>query len=605
MVPQTKIETVQLHLFTDASVQAYAAVIYSRITDTDGFVSVNLVAGKNRVAPIKTVSLPRLELCGVHLGVKLLVKIKEILNLTSLPEQEVFGWTDSTIVLQWLAQLPRTWTTFVANRVSEVQQNLPRSNWNHVSSSSNPADSSSRGTTLELLQSSSLWWNGPEWLQKPQDLWPETKLQQIEPIEITDQTANNLIQSTSLAVTQLNLIFRHDQNSSFSKLIRVVARVLMAIEKFKRTNRSSDVTVTDLTSAKLQILAEHQLHYYATEHQTLKTGKELSKQSKILNLTPFFDKESMTIRVGGRLAQGQFRELKKFPLLVSQDSKLALLILQHFHEDTLHGGAELTVNSSREEFWIPNAKVLVKKVIRQCVKCSRFQSKIPHQLMADLPAERITPANPFEICGLDLAGPIYTKPGVKTYIAISVCFVIKAVHIELVTDLTKESCIFAIKRFISRRGLPRKILSDNGKNFIGARNDIIQVQEILALENSKKSKGSFMVQESIEWEMIPARSPHFGGLWEAAVKSMKRHLHRTVGLQILSFEELNTIVIQIEGILNSRPLSAKSSDPNDLQPITPAHFLLGKSAKDLPTVHQLDAKMDLGQRFKLLEAIKT
>ena len=608
VVPQTKIETVQLHLFTDASEQACAAVIYSRITDTDGFVSVNLVAGKNRVAPIKTVSLPRLELCGAHLGVKLLVKIKEILNLTSLPEQEVFGWTDSTIVLQWLAQLPRTWTIFVANRVSEVQQNLPRSNWNHVSSSSNPADSSSRGTTLELLQSSSLRWNGPEWLHEPQDLWPKTKLQQIEPIEIRGQTANNIIQSTSLAVTQLNLIFRHDQYSSFSKLIRVVARVLMAIDKFKRTNRSSDVTVTDLTSAKLKILAEHQLHYYATEHQTLKTGKELSKQSKILNLTPFFDKESMTIRVGGRLAQGQFRELKKFPLLVSQDSKLALLILQHFHEDTLHGGTELTVNSSREEFWIPNAKVLVKKVIRQCVKCSCFQSKIPYQLMADLPAERITPANPFEICGLDLAGPIYTKPGVKTYIAIFVCFVIKAVHIELVTDLTKESCTFAIKRFISRRGLPRKILSDNGKNFIGARNDIIKVQEILALENSKKSIGSFMVQESIEWEMIPPRSPHFGGLWEAAVKSMKRHLRRIVGLQILSFEEHNTqhrIVIQIEGILNSRPLFAMSSDPNDLQPITPAHFLLGKSAKDLPTVHQLDAKMDLGQRFKLLEAIKT
>ena len=160
--------------------------------------------------------------------------------------------------------------------------------------------------------------------------------------------------------------------------------------------------------------------------------------------------------------------------------------------------------------------------------------------MADLPAERITPANPFEICGLDLAGPIYTKPGVKTYIAIFVCFVIKAVHIELVTDLTKESCTFAIKRFISRRGPPRKILSDNGKNFIGARNDIIKVQEILAFENSKKSIGSFMVQESIEWEMIPPRSPHFGGLWEAAVKSMKRHLRRIVGLQILSFEEHNT-----------------------------------------------------------------
>ena len=148
-------------MFSDASEQAYSAVIYARMEDTNGFVTVKLMTGKNRVAPIKTVSLPRLELCA-HLGVKLLSRVEEILKLTSLPHQKVFGWTDSTIVLQWLAQLPRTWTTFVANRVSEVQQILPRANWNHVSSSCNPADCSSRGARLEVLQSSSLWWNGPE-----------------------------------------------------------------------------------------------------------------------------------------------------------------------------------------------------------------------------------------------------------------------------------------------------------------------------------------------------------------------------------------------------------------------------------------------------------
>ena len=136
--------------------------------------------------------------------------------------------------------------------------------------------------------------------------------------------------------------------------------------------------------------------------------------------------------MAGRLSQGHIKEPKKFPLLVSQDSKRALLSLQHFHEVTLHGGAEFTVNFCREEFWIPNVKISVKKVIRECVKYSRFQNKIPYQLMAGLLAERLTPAKPFELCGLDLAGPIYTKPGVKTYIAISVSFVIKAVHIELV-----------------------------------------------------------------------------------------------------------------------------------------------------------------------------
>ena len=207
IVPPGKIQTVQLHLFTDATEIAYVAVIYARMTDTNGFACVNLIAGKYRVGPIKTVSLPRLELCGAHLGVKLMVKIQEVLAITNLPQQKIFGWTDSTIVLHWLAQLPRTWTTFVANRVAEIQENMPRSNWNHVSSTNNLSDCSSRGATLELLQSSSLWWNGPQWLQQSQDLWPKTKLQQVESIEVRGQNSKETPQPLFIAVTQSTLLF--------------------------------------------------------------------------------------------------------------------------------------------------------------------------------------------------------------------------------------------------------------------------------------------------------------------------------------------------------------------------------------------------------------
>ena len=235
IVPPGKIQTVQLHLFTDASEKAYAAVIYAGMTETNGFMFVNLIAGKNRVAPIKTVSLPRLELCGTHLGLKLMGKVQEVLAITNLPQQTIFGWSDSTIVLHWLAQLPRTWTTFVANRVAESQEILTRSNWIHVSSTNNPAYCSSRGATLELLQSSSLWWNG-------QDLWPNTKLQQVESIEVRGQNSKETLQPLSLTVTQSTLLFRHDQYSSFSKLIRVAATVLLAVDKFRGINRSSVIT---------------------------------------------------------------------------------------------------------------------------------------------------------------------------------------------------------------------------------------------------------------------------------------------------------------------------------------------------------------------------
>ena len=160
--PVKEIETVQLHLSTDISEMAYAAVIYIPISDISGKDFTNLVAAKTRVAPIKTVSLPGLELCGAHLGIKLRNKNQEILDLTALPRATTFGWTDSTIFLQWLAQVPRTWTCFVANRVSEIQQSLPRANWNYVKSSANPADCESRGSLVKNLIESQLWWFGLE-----------------------------------------------------------------------------------------------------------------------------------------------------------------------------------------------------------------------------------------------------------------------------------------------------------------------------------------------------------------------------------------------------------------------------------------------------------
>ena len=226
--------------------------------------------------------------------------------------------------------------------------------------------------------------------------------------------------------------------------------------------------------------------------------------------------------------------------------------------------------------------------------------------MADLPSERLDAGTPFINTGVDFAGPIMTKPNCKNYIAIFVCFATKAVHIELVTDLSKDSCILPLKRFISSRGLPEKVFSDNGSNFIGARNDLMKVRAILSVDSGGNSVTDFVIQKGIQWVTIRPRAPHFGGLWEAAVKSMKRHLRRCVGTQILSFEELNTYLIQIEAILNSRPITSMSNDPNDLGPLTPAHFLLGRSMNDIPeSNHSVDDdNLHSKTRHRLLEKLK-
>ena len=283
------------------------------------------------------------------------------------------------------------------------------------------------------------------------------------------------------------------------------------------------------------ILRLDQEIHFKSELNCLKVKGELSKTSKLLNLSPFFDKDYDLLRVGGRLSQSNYPTDKKFPILVSKKSDLVSLLIRKYHEDTLHGGGQLVLNTMREEIWIIGGRDLVRQFIRGCMRCVRFSQQPTSQFMADLPTERITPAKPFAQCGIDFAGPFEIKEAEvsKIYVAVFVCLATKAIHLEMVTRLTKEAGILSLKRFTARRGNSEKILSDNGSNFIGARNDLIKIKELLDKNGTDKSVVSFVNSQGTEWVTIPSRAPHFGGLWEAAVKSLKRHMRKVIGLQFL------------------------------------------------------------------------
>ena len=230
--------------------------------------------------------------------------------------------------------------------------------------------------------------------------------------------------------------------------------------------------------------------------------------------------------------------------------------------------------------------------------------------MGQLPAARTTPAPPFQTTGVDYAGPFTLKQGytrkpvlIKAYLAIFICFCTKAVHIEVVSNLTTEAFLAALRRFVSRRGLPADIHSDNGTNFIGARNDLQELYKFLSSTEVQATIHSFSLNHKITWHTIPERAPHFGGLWEAAVKLTKHHLKRVVGQQKLSYEEFATVTAQVEACLNSRPLGGLTShSPDGVAPLTPGHFLVGRPLHAYPeTVIKDDPS--LYKRWTLCQAI--
>lgn len=232
--------------------------------------------------------------------------------------------------------------------------------------------------------------------------------------------------------------------------------------------------------------------------------------------------------------------------------------------------------------------------------------------MADLPEPRVgIPKYVFENCGLDYAGPFWYKEGQrknsarrKCYIALFICFATKAVHIELAADLSSETFLNVLKRFISRRGRPAVIYSDNGSNFVGAKSELNELYQLFHNESIKQRILEFITCEKIKWRFIPPRAPHMGGLWKAAIKSAKFHLKRIVGEASLKYDELYTLLIRVKAILNSRPLSPLSSDPNDLSALTAGHFLIGCPITTYPEPSLEDLLTNKLSRWQRVEQLK-
>ncbi|XP_043503866.1 uncharacterized protein LOC122525255 [Polistes fuscatus] len=473
----SKATSIQIHGFSDASQLAIAAVVYIKVSYADSSLVVSLVCAKTKEAPLKRLTIPRLELSAAALLAKLTGKVIRLIDLSDVL---TFLWSDSSVTLARVKHNPMRWKEFL-----------------------NPADCASEGLSASQLIDHPLWWSGPPWLSQSPEFWPSS----MPPSPEEDLEERPGI---SLALSQ--------------------AQPLRAVSCFKKVPGSSlsasPLNPADLEKAKTFWIRATKEAYFSPELRTLSACQSLHKRHILTRLTAFVDRAGI-LRVGGRLQNSQLDEDSKHPAILPRLLKFTNLVISDAHAKTMHGGSQLTLSYIRRTFWIIRGRAPVKSFLKDCLTCARIRGVRAQQLIAPLPASRVTPSLVFETTGLDYAGPVTMKTfqgkGAKSFkgwIAVFICFSTFAVHLEVVSDYTTE-------------GFLKRLLANGGTN----------------------------------WIFNPPAAPHMGGKLDAAVKSIKYHLKRTISDTLLTFEDFSTFLAQVEAVLNSRPLTDSRALPAILEKV--------------------------------------
>ena len=584
--PKAATGCAELHVFADASCKAYGAVAYMRWNTEDGDPTVTLLTAKGRVAPLKQTTIPRLELMAALIASRLAKTI--VTELKDKPET-VTLWTDSQIVLHWLESESITLKPFVGVRVAEIQSTWDASHWKHVPTHQNPADDLSRGLKVDELEGR--WINGPDFLKRPQEEWPE-----MSEIQTPDNDVERKKEKPICVTVKTQPLTDPEKFSSWQRLIRVTAYCLRFVHNLKcRIKKTADEMYTGTLEVQEVDLAKR----YWIEH----AQKELSDwKTRCKDLTPFI--QDGILRVGGRLRKAPLTYDQKHPILLPASSHISKLIMRDVHCRKGHPGWEKTLCQSRQEVWILRGRNLSRKMVKACIICRICRQPFHQTLMADIPLDRLKLFSPpFTTTGVDLFGPFLLKNGrkksTKAWGALFTCATVRAVHLEIVESLSTTSFLHAFRRFVAHHGWPSTVISDNGSSFIGTEKELRRL-----FKEGRKEIQDFAVLHDVNWKFISPLSPHQGGFYETMIKQVKKSLKKEVGSHKLTWNEMSTVFAEVQCLVNSRPLSYSSNDPNDLRPLTPNHFLIGRATNDVPQGPFTETK-NLNRRFEFVQGLVT
>ena len=569
-----EIKSVELVGFSDASEKAYAAVVYARaeIEGEDEY-QTSLIGSKTRVAPIKTQTMPRLELLGALILARLIRRICETIS-SEYSINEVTCCTDSAIAFSWVQHSDLEYKKFVQGKVVEIRKKTELKQWKHVPGKENIADLPTRGCLPDELAENQQWLEGPDWLKKPKDEWP-LKSWPLETKEHKEEIESELKKNKPEVKECVMMTMSNQRNiedtispksyGCIKKLIRVTAWILRFIERMKQRIKESEKDKDkenekdereELDNAELERARKKWIKHAQSEIAESKNFKQMQ-----VSLAIYKDDDDL-LRCGGRLQRSKLPKTAINPLILPNKHRITELLIEEAHEAVFHNGVKETLTEVRSRYWIVKGRQAVNRSRRRCLLCKRMEGVCFGQPgSAPLPRSRVVGDRAFRTTGIDYCGPVYIKiseksDSEKAYIALMTCATSRMLHLELTPDLGADALIRCLKRFTSRRGKPTQFISDNAKTF-----------------KSKKLKGYIanFATYVTRWKYNLAKAPWWDGLYERMVRSVKRCLKKMLRFSLLTYEELITVLAEVEAVISSRPLTYVSEGDID-EPLTLSHF---------------------------------
>ena len=505
---------IQLHIFCDASESAFAAVGYVRVQHEDK-ITCNLIMAKSRLAPLKKLTLPRLELQGAVLGVRLK---KFIIQEVDTEFDSINFWTDSMIILQYIQNEERRFKVFVSNRVSEIRRHSEVPQWRHVEGIRNPADLATRGMTLKELKETPTWFFGPDFLYKDEKEWPINEIQKsIDPDDEelkVDTCHSKMVLQT---IRKIETVIQYERFSKWTRLVHTIVYVKRFLRRFRMrselTKNRYTITTEDFMNARNSLINMVQSEVFYQEINELRDNGCLKANNELVKLDPFLGDDGL-LRVGGRLKHALIPYASKHQIILPSRHRVTMLLIRHIHVRNLHCGKEHLMSILRQEYWIIKCRETVKNVLRKCMVCKKLRPKLMSTKMADLPKERLAIGSPpFTSTGVDYFGPIIVRmfrKKLKRWGCLFTCLTTRAIHLEVAESLDTDAFINALERFSNRRGYPMTIRSDCGSNFKGAEKELRE--ELQKLNQDKIQE--YACRKQLTWMFNPPEAPHMGGSWE-------------------------------------------------------------------------------------------